>query len=152
MLDAGCGKGRFARLVKERQPETEVVAFDLALAMLQVAPAGLRRCSGTLTSLPFRTGAFDAAYAIESLEHAVDIETAIAELCRVVRPGGKIAIIDKNVKHWGRLETPSWERWFGASELTKLLRKHCREASSAPISYWEDVPPDGLFLLWKAVR
>ena len=45
---------------------------------------------------------FDAAYATESLEHAVDIETAVDEMCRVVRPGGRIVIIDKNAEHWGR--------------------------------------------------
>jgi ubiquinone/menaquinone biosynthesis C-methylase UbiE len=105
-----------------------------------------------MTALPFPNEAFEAAYATESLEHAVDIESAVAEMCRVVRPGGRIVIIDKNAEHWGRLETPAWEKWFKRAELEKLLRGHCREVSSDFISYWEDVPPDGLFLAWKAVR
>jgi ubiquinone/menaquinone biosynthesis C-methylase UbiE len=105
-----------------------------------------------MTALPFANDAFDAAYATESLEHAVNIEAAVAEMCRVVRPGGRIVIIDKNAEHWGRLETPAWEKWFKRGELEKLLRRHCREVSSDFISYWEDVPPDGLFLAWKAVR
>ena len=65
---------------------------------------------------------------------------------------GRIVIIDKNAEHWGKLKTPAWEKWFERSELEKLLRRHCAEVSSEYISYWEDVPPDGLFLAWKAVR
>ncbi len=152
VLDLGCGKGRFAIHVKEANPAGSVVAFDLAEAMLQRAPASLERCAGSLLDLPFRDGAFDASYATESLEHAVEIERAVGEMCRVVRPGGRILIIDKNKDHWGRFETPSWERWFGAEELSRMLRPFCEEVTCAPISYWEDVPADGLFLCWKAVR
>jgi ubiquinone/menaquinone biosynthesis C-methylase UbiE len=152
VLDLGAGKGRFATHVKNANPAASVVAFDLAEAMLRAAPAPLDRCAGSMLELPFRDASFDSAYATESLEHAVDIERAVAELCRVVRIGGRILIIDKNAEHWGRFDTPAWERWFRADELERLLRKHCREASCAPISYWDDVPPDGLFLCWKAVR
>lgn len=152
VLDAGCGKGRFARLVKDARPKSCVVAFDLAEAMLHSSPQDLARCAGTLTKLPFRDAAFDGAYATESLEHAVDIESAVAELCRVVRPHGRIIVIDKNAEHWGKLNTPAWEKWFRAGELKALLARHCREVSCEPISYWEDVKPDGLFLVWRAVR
>jgi len=105
-----------------------------------------------MTALPFRSESFDCAYATESLEHAVDIEGAVAEICRVVRPGGRIVIIDKNREQWGRLKTPQWEKWFGRKQLERLLGKHCRKVSSRPISYWEDVAPDGLFLAWLAEK
>jgi ubiquinone/menaquinone biosynthesis C-methylase UbiE len=152
VLDAGCGKGRFARVVAERNPRAEIWGLDISPAMLSFCPQGVRRCCGALTELPFASGAFDAAYATESLEHAVDIETAVAELCRVVRPGGRIAVIDKNAQHWGRMGTPDWERWFGRRQLEKLLAHDCREVSSRFISYWEDVPPDGLFIAWTATK
>lgn len=152
VLDAGCGKGRFARILKERHPAASICCMDIAEAMLRVVPGGIERAAGSLIALPYRDAAFDAAYAIESLEHAVDIETAVAELCRVVKPGGRVFIIDKNAEQWGRLETPHWEKWFGRRELEKLLGRHCRQVSSRFISYWEDVAPDGLFLAWLAIK
>jgi len=152
VLDVGCGKGRFARVVKARHPAAHVVGFDLAEAMLRFVPEGIAPCCGSMTALPFQTASFDAAYATESLEHAVDIDGAVAEIARVVKRGGRIVIIDKNAEQWGRLQTPHWEKWFRREELETLLRRHCREVSSRPISYWEDVPPDGLFLAWFAIK
>lgn len=152
VLDAGCGKGRFARVLSDRNPNARIVGMDLALAMLRHVQPPLLPCCATLTGYPFRDASFDCVYATESLEHAVDIETAVAELCRVLKPGGKLVIIDKNIDHWGRFKTPAWERWFGQEELEAMLRKHCRQVSSEFISYWEDVAPDGLFIGWRAVK
>lgn len=152
VLDAGCGKGRFARVLLEENPGARICGLDLAEAMLRHVPAGIAPCAASITALPFPDGAFDCAYATESLEHVVHIETAVAELCRVVRPGGRIAVIDKNAEHWGRLATPEWERWFRPEELDRLLARHCRQVSHRFISYWEDVEPDGLFVAWLAER
>jgi ubiquinone/menaquinone biosynthesis C-methylase UbiE len=152
VLDAGCGKGRFARVLKDENPRTRIVAFDLAEAMLRFVSRDIFPCCGSMTALPFPGETFDAAYATESLEHAVDIEAAVAELCRVVKKGGRIVIIDKNAGQWGRLDTPPWEKWFRPKELEKLLRRHCSQVTSEFISYWEDVPPDGLFIAWKAIK
>jgi ubiquinone/menaquinone biosynthesis C-methylase UbiE len=152
VADVGCGKGRFARIVKERNPGASVVALDLAEAMLRGIPPDIDPVAASMTALPLATEAFDGAYATESLEHAVDIPAAVAEMARIVKPGGRIVIIDKNAAAWGRLETPAWERWFGRKELEKLLARHCREVTSRPLSYWEDVEPDGLFLAWLAVK
>src|SRR5262245_9603900 len=66
VLDAGCGKGRFARIVKERNPESRVCGMDLAEAMLRFVPPGVERCAGSLTALPFAADSFDCAYATES--------------------------------------------------------------------------------------
>jgi len=152
VADLGCGKGRFARIIAQSNPSASVVALDLAEAMLRHVDPGIHKVAATLTALPLASASCDGAYATESLEHAVDIETAVAELCRIVKPGGRILVIDKNAEAWGRLETPEWERWFGRREMETLLKRHCRKVTSKPISYWEDVAPDGLFLAWMAIR
>ena len=87
VADVGCGKGRFARIVKERNPSASVVALDLAEAMLAYVPGDLLKCAATMTALPLATESCVGAYATESLEHAVDIPAAVAELCRIVKPG-----------------------------------------------------------------
>jgi ubiquinone/menaquinone biosynthesis C-methylase UbiE len=152
VLDVGCGKGRFARVFREQEPEVEIWGLDISEEMLRYVPEGIHTKAGSMTELPFESDFFDGAYATESLEHAVEIGRAVSEICRVVKPGGRIAIIDKNAEHWGRLETPEWEKWFTRKELEKLLSRDCREVSSRLISYWEDVEPDGLFLAWLAVK
>jgi ubiquinone/menaquinone biosynthesis C-methylase UbiE len=152
VLDVGCGKGRFARVFREQEPDAELWGLDISEEMLRFVPEGIHTRAGSMTELPFESAFFDAAYATESLEHAVEIDKAVGEICRVVKPGGRIAIIDKNAEQWGRLETPEWERWFTRKELERMLRRDCRKVSSRPISYWEDVEPDGLFLAWLAER
>ena len=152
VLDVGCGKGRFARVFHDWEPGAELWGLDISEAMLRYVPEGIRTRAGSMTELPFEDALFDGAYATESLEHAVDIERAVSEICRVVKPGGRIAIIDKNAEQWGKLKTPEWERWFTRRQLERLLRRHCRQVSSRLISYWEDVEPDGLFVAWLAEK
>jgi malonyl-CoA O-methyltransferase len=152
VLDVGCGKGRFARVLLEDNPDAKVCGLDISEEMLASVPTGISRVSGSMTELPFAASTFDCIYATESLEHAVEIEAAVAEMCRVLKPGGKLAIIDKNAEHWGRFKTPAWERWFRRKELEKLLARHCNSVESQFISYWEDVEPDGLFVIWYAEK
>jgi malonyl-CoA O-methyltransferase len=152
VLDAGCGKGRFARVLLERYPAARVTGLDISEAMLRGVSPGIGRIAGALTELPFAASTFDFVYATESLEHAVDTATAVEELCRVLKPGGRLVIIDKNAEHWGKLETPVWERWFDRREIERMLERHCGSVHSDFISYWEDVAPDGMFIVWTALK
>jgi malonyl-CoA O-methyltransferase len=150
VLDIGCGKGRFARVFCDENPGVKIWGRDISEAMLRFVPDGIHVSAGTMTELPFRDASFDCVYATESLEHAVEIEKAVDEMCRVLKPGGKLAIIDKNAEHWGRMKTPGWERWFHRDEIEKFLAARCHTVSSSYLSYWQDVAPDGLFLVWFA--
>jgi ubiquinone/menaquinone biosynthesis C-methylase UbiE len=150
VLDVGCGKGRFARVLRGQYPGAEIWGLDISEEMLKSVPAGVHTRAGSMTALPFADSTFDFVYATESLEHAVAIELAVNEMCRVLKPGGRLLIIDKNAEHWGKLKTPEWERWFKREELEKLLARNCHKVSSEYLSYWEDVAPDGLFLVWFA--
>jgi ubiquinone/menaquinone biosynthesis C-methylase UbiE len=152
VLDLGAAKGRFAKVLLDEAPGVQITALDLAVNMLRYVPNGIAPCAATMNALPFADATFDAAYATESLEHAVSIERAVGELCRVVKPGGRMVVIDKNAGHWGKLQTPEWERWFTPRQMEKLLGQHCRAVKSQPISYWADVRPDGMFYAWLAER
>jgi len=152
VLDVGCGKGRFARILLAENPGAEVWGLDISEEMLKFVPSEIQTRAGSMTELPFPDAHFDDIYATESLEHAVEIDRAVAEMCRVLKPGGRLVIIDKNAEQAGRLETPAWEKWFHREELEKLLRRDCRQVSSRFISYWEDVEPDGLFIAWMAEK
>ncbi len=152
VLDVGCGKGRFARVLREGHPRAEIWGLDVSEEMLKFVPAGIHRLAGSITALPVADSTFDVVYATESLEHAVEIERAVDEMCRVLKPGGRLAIIDKNAERWGKLKTPPWEKWFRKDELERLLARNCREVHSRYLSYWEDVAPDGLFLVWLAQK
>src|ERR1700722_10345007 len=85
VADIGCGKGRFARIVKERFPDSSVIALDLAEAMLAHVPGNIPAVAATMTALPLQSASVDGAYLTESLEHALDIPAAIAEAVRIVK-------------------------------------------------------------------
>lgn len=94
VLDLGCGKGRFATPLRRRG--AEVVGIDLSAAMLGHA-TGIDRARASARRLPFAAGAFDAVVAVEVLEHVGAVGPVLAEARRVLRPGGRLVIIDKNV-------------------------------------------------------
>src|SRR5512133_3328791 len=79
VLDVGCGKGRFARIFHEQEPRAELWGLDISEEMLRCVPPGINTRAGSMTELPFDDASFDCASATESLEHAVEIERAVAE-------------------------------------------------------------------------
>jgi len=93
ILDLGCGKGRFAtRLI---EGGASVVGLDLSAAMLAEAK-GLNRVKASALRLPFRDAAFDGVAAVEVFEHLPSVMGALAEIRRVLKPDGVVAIVDKN--------------------------------------------------------
>ena len=97
--------------------------LDISDEMLRLVPTGVRTRVGSMTDLPFENDFFDGAYATESLEHAVEIERAVSEICRVVRPWGRIIVIDKNAGHWGKLKTPEFHFLLGRREVGRLIHR-----------------------------
>ena len=59
---------------------------------------------GSLTDIAFQTNQFDFVYTCEAFEHAINIHGAFKELYRIVKPGGKLVIIDKPLEKLGQLD------------------------------------------------
>jgi ubiquinone/menaquinone biosynthesis C-methylase UbiE len=95
LLDAGCGTGRLARaLIAEGVPSAGTTLLDPSEAMLRrCADLPVRRVVGRLERLPFADGAFDIVTCAWAIETAARPEAALAELCRVVRPGGTLCLV-----------------------------------------------------------
>jgi arsenite methyltransferase len=101
VLDAGCGPGFYvAELLEQVGPVGVVVGVDVSPQMLQAAA---HRCEGhanvafheaPVTSLPLEDGSFDAALCVQVLEYVSETTTALAELHRVLRPGGRVVVWD----------------------------------------------------------
>jgi len=99
-LDVACGTGIVARALAPRV--REVVGVDLTPAMLDLArrgaaTAGLHNAAfiaGDATALSFPDGTFDGAVTRFSIHHMPAAEPILAEMVRVVRPGGWVAVTD----------------------------------------------------------
>ena len=92
LLDLGCGTGG-ASLVLHRYGEA--VAFDRVHGAFQLAPDrpyAHRVVGAADRPLPFADASFDGAVALDVLEHLDDDSDAVAELGRVVRPGGHLVV------------------------------------------------------------
>lgn len=105
VLDAGCGPCIHAARLARRGARVTAVDFSgaaLARARTLLSEAGLRGAvdlqRGTLLALPFRDGSFGAAVCWGVLMHVPDLEGALAELARVLAPGGRLAIMENNVE------------------------------------------------------
>jgi ubiquinone/menaquinone biosynthesis C-methylase UbiE len=91
VLEAGCGTGLV--MTRLAQVAREVHGFDLSAGMVAKARArGLSVALGSVTSVPFRDDAFDFVCSFKVLAHVPDIREAVAELVRVTRPGGTLAL------------------------------------------------------------
>jgi demethylmenaquinone methyltransferase/2-methoxy-6-polyprenyl-1,4-benzoquinol methylase len=95
VLDACCGTGELA-LEAERQGGL-VTGLDFAPRMLERArrkSATAEWVQGDVLALPFPAGVFDAATVGFGVRNVADLERALRELRRVLRPGGRLAILE----------------------------------------------------------
>jgi SAM-dependent methyltransferase len=101
MLDVGCGTGMFASEVRSALPKVEVCGIDLVAEMLEKGRPRWRLHSshvfpvqGDSERLPFSPASFDIVTCANSFHHYPRQDRAIAEMRRVLRPGGRLMIVD----------------------------------------------------------
>ena len=91
-LDLACGSGRYARLLADA-PAAQVVAMDFCVPMLRQVTAASRVC-GNMMQLPFARDSFDVVICGLALGHATGLREWMAEVSRVLRPGGTLLYSD----------------------------------------------------------
>ena len=95
VLDAGCGGGRYARLLGEHG--VKLVGVDLSAAVEKAATLcapfpNVAIVQADLLALPLGDESFDAAFSIGVLHHSPDARKAFAQVARKVKPGGRLAV------------------------------------------------------------
>lgn len=106
LLDVGCGPGSITRGLAERVAPGEVIGIDLSRETLEAARAeaaargltNLRYEEASVYQLPYPDNSFDAAYAHQVFQHLREPAKALAEILRVLRPGGLVGVRDVD---WG---------------------------------------------------
>jgi SAM-dependent methyltransferase len=130
VLEVGCGWGEFAARVQDELGAT-VVAIDISPRMVELArERGIDAQVGDVQSLPLADESFDCAIANHMLYHAADIDRALEELHRVLRPGGTLVASTNGKRHLEELwllvgrDKSKERRHFFSEDGEDLLRRH----------------------------
>lgn len=101
VVDVGCGPGTAARVAARRG--ARVTGVDPSTAMLRVASAitpksaAITWSEGTAEALPVADDAATVVWALATVHHWQDVGGAVAEVCRVLVPGGQVIAIERQV-------------------------------------------------------
>lgn len=128
VLDIGCGTGsNFPQLIEYMGPEGQIIGLDYSTGMLEKAERRILRHgwqsrisliqgdAADLSRIP--TSSIDAVTSVWCLGIVHDLESALEEIMRVLKPGGKVAIMDFRC-----VEPDSWLRWFSSIYKFLLLK------------------------------
>lgn len=123
IADLGAGEGTFSQLLARRAKR--VVAVDNSEKMVaygaKVAAengvSNLEYRQGDLENLPIESESVDLAFFSQSLHHAAHPERAVAEAWRILRPGGRIAILDLRRHSFEQARDLYADEWLGFSEV-----------------------------------
>jgi len=131
LLDAGCGTGEFTQLARARG--AIAVALDIGMALVQKTR---RRCDealglvGDLGCLPLQEGWFDYVVCTEAIEHTRSPRDSVRELCRTIKPGGKLVLTVPNrlwhfalriAKALNTRPYDGYEYWLWQAQLQRWL-------------------------------
>jgi SAM-dependent methyltransferase len=152
IADVGCGRGRFLRHLLAEFPRAQLIGIDCSEAVLADVPPGVSCRRENLLRLSLAPASLDGALAVESIEHALVPEQAVAELCRAVRPGGRVLIIDKHQHKQVLSHYEPWERWLDAEQVVRWLQRACGDVSVRTVAHQEGRGGRDLFFAASGIR
>jgi ubiquinone/menaquinone biosynthesis C-methylase UbiE/biotin operon repressor len=123
IADLGAGEGTISQLMAERAKR--VIAIDNSEKMVEFGSelakkhgiSNLEYRLGDLEDVPIRTGTVDLAFLSQALHHARHPERALGEAWRILKPGGRIAILDLNRHNFEEAREMYADLWLGFTEL-----------------------------------
>ena len=132
ILEVGCGTGKFSTVLRERGSDLTVLDIGRGLVRSVAGRVSSPGVVGDACRLPFRDAGFDAVVSSECVEHTPDPERAVAEMCRVVRPGGFVCLTTPN-KLWypvlvlaqalGLRKFAGTENWIFPGAAARVMRR-----------------------------
>lgn len=132
ILDVGCGKSRYLKKLCLQMPQNRYYGVDLSKRVLSYCKnKNIILKESSILKIDYKDNEFDIVYAVESLEHAVLIEEAVKELARVLKPGGRLLIIDKDKESFDRMKYASWiipeesstKQWLDKGETIRFMER-----------------------------
>ena len=129
VLEVGGGQGELAeRMVSELA--TDVTFVDLSPRMVELARTrGINAHEGDVQQLPFADGSYDTVVAAWMLYHVPDLDSAFAEIVRVLTPGGALIAVTNSERHIAELREllvypRGFDMSFNSENGEELLRRH----------------------------
>jgi len=138
IADLGAGEGTSSQLLARRA--SKVIAVDNSEKMVEFGSSlarahGVKNLEyrlGDLEDLPIKKGEVDVAFFSQSLHHAQHPPRALAEAFRIVKPGGRVIILDLLKHHFEEARALYADVWLGFSEVE--LRRMLSEAGFKHVS------------------
>jgi ArsR family transcriptional regulator len=131
IADLGAGEGTFSQLLARRSKK--VIAIDNSDKMVEYGRELARKHGvknleyrkGDLEAVPIRDAAVDLAFFSQALHHAQHPERAVAEAWRILKPGGRIVVLDLLRHNYEEARELYADLWLGFTEVevTRFLRQ-----------------------------
>jgi SAM-dependent methyltransferase len=127
VLEVGCGRGELAEQIAT-ELGAHVVAVDQSEHMVELTrQRGVDARVGDVQALDLPDESFDCALAAWMLYHVADVDRALSELERVLRPGGRLVAVTNGSDHWHELHellgTDRFRTTFEAEEAPEITRR-----------------------------
>lgn len=123
IADLGAGEGTISQMMAQKAKK--VIAIDNSEKMVEFGSELVRKHGitnleyrlGELEEVPIPSGTVDLAFLSQALHHARHPERAVAEAWRILKPGGRVAILDLNRHHFEEARELYADLWLGFTEL-----------------------------------
>jgi ubiquinone/menaquinone biosynthesis C-methylase UbiE len=144
LLEIGCGTGAFAARLAAEHPRANLLATDLSPRFVELTAArGVEARVADATYLPFADDSFDLVAAMWMLYHVPDLDRTLAEVRRVLRPGGLFLAATNGDEHVADLRREAGGgpvvTQFSTQNGEPALRRHFDEVRR------EDLRPRAVF-------